>query len=296
MSERVRLQDGAELFCTAPPRPGTTAVVLLHGGPGLWDYLGPVADLLDTELPVYRYDQRGCGRSSASGDLSVERYVADLEELRLHWGHERLVLIGHSFGAALALAYAGSRPEHAASVGYLCGVGIGDWRAPYKAESARRRAAAGIDRRLTELSERRRTAAEEVEWRRLRWSTDYADTANGLEASRAMAETPLAVNPEANRRVSFTDADQLRWAARTTCPVFFASGSADPRPYANSLLLAAETPRARTRVIEGAGHLPWVERPDTVRDLLKEVIRAAAAGPGNRTRPGGGRPPERRGH
>lgn len=39
MSETGRLEDGAELFCTAPPRPGTTAVVLLRGGPGLWDYL-----------------------------------------------------------------------------------------------------------------------------------------------------------------------------------------------------------------------------------------------------------------
>lgn len=45
MSEAVRLSDGAELFCTAPPRPGRTAVVLLHGGPGLWDYPGPISEL-----------------------------------------------------------------------------------------------------------------------------------------------------------------------------------------------------------------------------------------------------------
>ena len=46
-------------------RQGTgPALVLCHGGPGLWDYLGPVADMVDDRATAYRYDQRACGRSS----------------------------------------------------------------------------------------------------------------------------------------------------------------------------------------------------------------------------------------
>lgn len=276
--ERIELSDGAQLSTWTTHRPcatGAAAVLLLHGGPGLWDYLGAVDALLEEVAVVHRYDQRGCGRSSRSDDLSMTRYVSDIEELRRHWGHERLTLIGHSFGAALALAYAGTRPEHAASVGYLSGVGIGDWHGPFRAEVARRRAAAGLDVRLAELATRPRTPADEIEWRRLVWATDHADTATGLDLSRAMAETPLEINDEANRRVSFTDSDQLRWAARTRCPVFFLHGTADPRPASQAMALASETPRARMRLIEGAGHLPWAERPDEVRDLLHEVVRAA---------------------
>jgi proline iminopeptidase len=232
-----------------------------------------VGVLLDEVAVVHRYDQRGCGRSSPSDDLSMTRYITDIEELRVHWSHERLVLIGHSFGATLALAYAGSHPNHVASVGYMSGVGIGDWRTSFRAEVARRRAVFGLEDRLAELDERPRTAAEEIEWRRLVWGTDYADTATGLEASRAMAETPFDINYEANRRLKFTDADQLRWATRVSCPVFFLHGTADPRPASHSMALASETPHARKRIIDSAGHLPWTERPDEVRDLLHEVVR-----------------------
>lgn len=269
------MSDGAELSTWTSEQACGPAVVLLHGGPGLWDYLGPLAALFDETTTVHRYDQRGCGRSTASDDQSMTRYVADLEELRAHWGHAQLVLIGHSFGAALALAYAGTHPQHAAAAGYLSGVGIGDWRTPFRAEAARRRAAAGIDGRLDELSARARTASEETEWRQLTWATDYADTEAGLEAARAMAQTPLAVNDAANRQVTFDDADQLRWAAGTTCPVFFLHGEADPRPADRALALAAEMPHAHTRVVAGAGHLPWCERPEEVRDWLRQVVQAA---------------------
>ena len=40
------------------------ALVCCHGGPGLWDYLEPVAAMLDDLVTVYRYDQRSCGRST----------------------------------------------------------------------------------------------------------------------------------------------------------------------------------------------------------------------------------------
>lgn len=249
-------------------------MLLLHGGPGLWDYLAPVDALLDGASPVHRYDQRGCGRSSPSDDLSIARYVADIDELRGHWGHEYLVLIGHSFGATLALAYAGTHPGRVAAVGYLSGVGIGDWRTPYRAELARRRAAAGLDERLGELSGRRRTWAEEVEWRRLVWATDYADTTTGRRAAGEMARTPLPINHVANRRLTFSDADQLRWANAVTCPVFFAHGTADPRPAARVLALADRTPGGQVRLIDGAGHLPWTEQPEQTRAVLHEVVRA----------------------
>lgn len=41
------------------------------------------------------------------------------------------------------------------------------------------------------------------------------------------------------------------------------------------MALASEAPHVRQRIIDGAGHLPCIERPGEVRDLLHEVIRAA---------------------
>ena len=62
-AELVALSDGAALATRRRPgRPGTPDVVLLHGGPGLWDYLEPLADLIGEEASTYRYDSAAAGR------------------------------------------------------------------------------------------------------------------------------------------------------------------------------------------------------------------------------------------
>ena len=58
-------------------------------------------------------DQRGAGRSKPAGALrrnTVSALIADLEALREHLGIARWSVVGGSWGAALALVYAGSHP------------------------------------------------------------------------------------------------------------------------------------------------------------------------------------------
>lgn len=107
--KRVRVDDGVRLW-TATAGAGPTAVVLCHGGAGMWDYLQPVATMLTDVARVHRWEQRGCDRSDRTGPYSIARYVADLEFLRHHFGHQRWVVAGHSFGAGLALRYALAHP------------------------------------------------------------------------------------------------------------------------------------------------------------------------------------------
>ncbi|TCN44552.1 alpha/beta hydrolase family protein [Kribbella orskensis] len=124
--EFVALPDGTRLRTwttgTATARP---PVILVHGGPGLWDYLEPAAALLGDLTVVHRFDQRGCGGSDPSDEQTLQRLCDDIDELRRHWGHEQVVVIGHSFGATLALSYAAACPSRVARVGYLSGVGLG---------------------------------------------------------------------------------------------------------------------------------------------------------------------------
>jgi proline iminopeptidase len=96
---------------------GKTAVVL-HGGPGsgcspwfrrLFD---PAA------YRVVLFDQRGCGRSRPNASLretslaenTTEQLIADVERVREHVGVERWLVLGGSWGSALALAYAEQHP------------------------------------------------------------------------------------------------------------------------------------------------------------------------------------------
>ena len=51
--------------------------LLLHGGPGLSDYMGPLAEELDGLLDTIRYTQRGTPPSVAGPPYSVESHMAD---------------------------------------------------------------------------------------------------------------------------------------------------------------------------------------------------------------------------
>ncbi|BCY06887.1 alpha/beta fold hydrolase [Actinoplanes sp. L3-i22] len=274
----VRIDDGIRLRTwttgTATPAP---AVVLLHGGPGLWDYLAPVAAMLDPLTVVHRFDQRGCGGSDASGEQSIARYLADLEALRHHWGHERWVVIGHSFGATLALHYAFEHPGRVAALGYLSGVGVGDWRGAFRAEWLRRTTVAQRER-LAELAARRdRDPAEEAEFRALCWFTDHADPVDGWRWAREDARVEHPINWGANRALMaetrrWSDDEVLARAGRLGMPCRFVHGERDPRPGRTVADLAAAVPDARFHVLPGAGHHPWRERPADLKRLLQELI------------------------
>jgi proline iminopeptidase len=106
-------------------RPRRTPVVFLHGGPGIADMAGDAAyfgQLTRDGYDVWVYDQVGTGRSSRLGDprqYTIARNVADLEAIRRRIGADRLVLVGHSFGAQVAAGYLAAYPAHVAKVVFV---------------------------------------------------------------------------------------------------------------------------------------------------------------------------------
>jgi pimeloyl-ACP methyl ester carboxylesterase len=87
-----------------------TPVVLVHGLGAIqrsWDRIAP---LLAPHLRVVSYDQRGHGGSQAATDYSPDAFTADLEAVLDALALERPVLVGHSFGALLAVEVAAGRP------------------------------------------------------------------------------------------------------------------------------------------------------------------------------------------
>lgn len=118
-----RLATGSRLAYSHFPASGerrADPIVFLHGGPG--------APLRDSEYrfferfardgyDVYLYEQLGTGRSDAPPDVrdyTVRRSVADLEAIRGAIGAERLILVGQSWGAALAAHYTATHPQRVA--------------------------------------------------------------------------------------------------------------------------------------------------------------------------------------
>jgi proline iminopeptidase len=117
-------------------------VLVLHGGPGY-----PIAkplpglDPLATRFQFHYYDQRGCGQSShpfnrfASKNfyanmielertLGIGAQITDIERIRRILKQEKLVLIGHPFGAFLATMYATEFPERVQALVLVAPAGV----------------------------------------------------------------------------------------------------------------------------------------------------------------------------
>jgi len=95
---------------------GTGApIVVVHGGPGLdHRYLRPGLDALGTRNTIVYYDQRGTGRSSAeltASSINLDSFVQDIDALRQVLGYNQISVLGHSFGALIAIEYAARHPE-----------------------------------------------------------------------------------------------------------------------------------------------------------------------------------------
>jgi|BEDMetMinimDraft_2_1075160.scaffolds.fasta_scaffold10082_2 proline iminopeptidase len=90
---------------------GKDVILTLHGGPGAsHDYLLPLKKLANNKYTIIFYDQCGCGRSGEPKDLSkctnIQYYVEEVEEVRKKLAKDKVILLGHSWGGLLALAYA----------------------------------------------------------------------------------------------------------------------------------------------------------------------------------------------
>lgn len=91
-----------------------TAIVTLHGGPGMssragdWAAFQPLTD----EYRLISYDQRGNGESEGGEPYSHAQFVDDLEALRTRLNLGRIVVLGGSYGGFLALEYALAYPQN----------------------------------------------------------------------------------------------------------------------------------------------------------------------------------------
>jgi len=96
---------------------GSTKVLLLHGGPAATHCaLEAMESFLPQEnIEIYYYDQLGCGNSDIPDDTSlwtIERYVEEVEEVRIGLGLDQFVLYGISWGGMLAIDYALKYQQH----------------------------------------------------------------------------------------------------------------------------------------------------------------------------------------
>lgn len=117
--QHLPVGDGHTLHVAQYGLPDGPAAVVLHGGPGS----GTQPSVLDwfdlTTQRVVLFDQRGAGASRPQGGLTgndTPKLVADIESIREQLGIARWLVVGGSWGATLALLYAGRHVERVSAL------------------------------------------------------------------------------------------------------------------------------------------------------------------------------------
>lgn len=241
------------------------------GEPLLWvtgfavgaDVFGPVLPLFAPRFDCVTYDNRAAGRSSVPLlPTSMPELAADAVRVLDALGIEAAHVHGVSMGGMVAQELALRFPDRVRSL-VLQGSSPGG---PLSALTPLRGVAAlGVQRLPVPMDTRRRAAVAAL------FSPAYVaahpDEVTGhlqrLGAERAGARGALLH--------LFASAwhDTVARLPSLQAPTLVLHGALDAlTPVANARLLARLLPHAELAVVEGAGHLPLLEQPEAMRDLV----------------------------
>jgi proline iminopeptidase len=260
--------------------PAGASFLVLHGGPGAeHDYLLPQMLALEASgRDIVFYDQRGGGRSRTDDRTPItwQTQVDDLalviSELRL----KRLVLVGYSWGALLALLYmiehsrerGGTLPTKAVLID--SGPVTRSYRDLFEAEFARRQSSSAIRTLRDQLgtSDLRERDPQAFKHR----SFELSVAGYFADPQRARSLTPFRVIGRVQDSIwtSLGDFDLTRpgMLDSVTVPALFIHGRQDPIPLESSVQAAASM-RARLVILEDCGHVPYVEQPEKLFEAIE---------------------------
>ena len=254
-------------------------VVMVHGGNSVAAGWEPLLGMLRRDVHVYAPDRPGCGLTDRVDYRRVpsfrEHSVSFLGSLLDALGLERASLVGNSIGGWWCLAYALVHPERVDRIAL-----VGEPAASSRELQRRHRILAmrPLNALLyaTKLKPRRdRTRAQlaSIVAHPERVSEAYLDLAFAAAvlpgaqlAWLSMIERFVA---NAQREGTYALRERLRALPHEVLMVW---GDRDGCPPRWGKELCRYLPNARLEVLSDAGHLPWLDEPQRVADLLRAFL------------------------
>ena len=259
-------------------------LVLLHGGPGAHhDYLYPQMLALAASHRLFTYDQRGGGRSRTtdSEPITWRTHTHDLGNIVTEFGCVPPTLVGYSWGGLLAMLYAIEAQKHATlplpeRLVLVSPAPITrEWRDEFETTFAERQRAPAITALRAELAASGLRESDVLAFRQRSFELSVAGYFADPRQARAL--TPFRVLQRVQQSVwdSLGDFDlraDLHDVARAVhLPVVVVHGSEDPIPLASSQA-AAEALNAELVVLPDCGHVPYVEQPAALFDVITRFL------------------------
>ena len=284
----VRSADGTRLHVEVFGPDDGDSVVLAHGWTEAliyWTYV--IKALREQGLRVIAYDLRGHGASAPANrsDYSIPRFGEDLEAVLDACVPEgrRAVVAGHSLGAMSIASWAEEHEvQRRVRAAALLNTGVGDLIAehlllplPGVAQAISRTIAVhgflGSKAPLPRFS----TPLSSAAIRYIAFGPD-ASPAQVAFFERMLVTCPPDVRADVGMAMSEMDLHHA--LPRLTVPTIVMAGALDKlTPPSHARRIADMLPQLRRlTVLEGAGHMTPLERPDAVIDALAELVSLTA--------------------
>jgi pyruvate dehydrogenase E2 component (dihydrolipoamide acetyltransferase) len=256
-----------------------TPILLLHGFAGDATAWHAIERRLSRTHPVLRMDLPCHGRSPRQRFRSFRDFVRPVLDAADALEAGPMHVVGHSLGGAVALALAERRPDLVRSLALLSPVGLGT----------------EIDGHVLDGLCRAARPESLTPWlRRLVVDPACISDAYARAAMVAREDPDLRAAQRALAASLFPDGTQsinvTPLLRRVTMPIRLVWGRADELvPWRHAL---AAPGRVALHLLPAVGHLPHLEVPDTVAQIIRDMI--VCAGSGDPAVDGGGFPQEAR--
>jgi proline iminopeptidase len=277
----VRIDDCSLWVVERGPSDGFPLVVL-HGGPGLdhhefGDYLDP---LTADGIRLLLVDQRAQGRSEKAPEVTwtLERMAQDVIMLALSLRLGRYVVLGHSYGAFVALQNAVDYPGQAVgsivsggvpSVRYLEGVGTA--LETFEPIELREQVAASWEREASVV-----TPEEVADLLHDQLPFHFRDPKDPRIEEYERRSAGGALSPDVLRHFATASYGGIGLEDRlqdVIQPVLVLAGRHDRVCPVEAAERAAELlPKAELRVFEDSAHMTFVEEPDAYLDAMRSFL------------------------
>lgn len=239
-------------------------VLLVHGfgeDSSIWDLQ---VDALKNHCLIITLDLPGSGRTKPiAGSFSMEDYAELIHTLYNELGLNELILLGHSMGGYITLAYAEKYPQTLRAFGLIHSTAFAD------------------------SEEKKQTRKKGIEFIRNNGAFSFLKTSTpNLFSAVSKSDHPEIIEDLIGKSRQFTDNALIQYYEamilrpdRTTVlksserPVLFILGTEDTAAPMTDVLHQVHLPQtAYVQILENVGHMSMLEAPDLLNRHLQQFI------------------------
>ncbi|WCK55304.1 alpha/beta hydrolase [Aneurinibacillus sp. Ricciae_BoGa-3] len=240
-------------------------IVLLHGFCGSSAYWDDLVPLLEKDFRVITPDLRGHGHSSVPDQpYTMENMAEDIRGLCESLQLQAPVLLGHSLGGYVTLAFAERYPDYLIGFGLIHSTGLPD------DETAKSNRSKGIEQ-IKEKSIQPfidNLIPKLFAPGHLNSMKAQVDKAKQIGLSTAPEGAIHTLEGMRDRK------DRTSVIMTTNKPVLLVAGSED-QVISPDKVFSADEQLVKAELIEGAGHMSMYEAPDKLAEIIRSFVNPA---------------------